>query len=107
MATKLSDEYRGELLSQLSEWTLASDRDALSRTFAFRDFNEAFGWMTRIALIAEKLDHHPEWTNVYNSVTVTLTTHDAGGLSDLDIKLAQAMDLIAGQTSSGGGGGGD
>ncbi|MEZ5842026.1 MAG: 4a-hydroxytetrahydrobiopterin dehydratase [Hyphomicrobiales bacterium] len=104
MATKLPDEYRGELLSQLSQWTLLSDRDAITRSFAFRDFNEAFGWMTRIALIAEKLDHHPEWNNVYNSVTVTLTTHDAGGLSDLDIKLAQAMDLLAAQMSSGGGG---
>ncbi len=66
------------------------------RTFVFRDFNEAFGFMTRAALIAEKLDHHPEWFNVYKTVTVTLSTHDAGGLTERDIKLAEAMNRLAG-----------
>jgi 4a-hydroxytetrahydrobiopterin dehydratase len=71
-------------------------RDAITRKFVFKDFNEAFGFMARAALIAEKLDHHPEWSNVYKTVDVTLSTHDAGGLTELDIKLAEAMDKLAG-----------
>jgi 4a-hydroxytetrahydrobiopterin dehydratase len=77
-------------------WSLVDGRDAITKTFVFPNFIEAFGWMTRVALVAEKLDHHPEWANVYKSVTVTLTTHDAGGLSGLDVALAQAMDRLAG-----------
>ncbi len=77
-------------------WSLVDDRDAITKTYVFSNFIEAFGWMTRAALVAEKLDHHPEWFNVYKTVTVTLTTHDAGGLSGLDVALAQAMDRLAG-----------
>lgn len=77
-------------------WALVDGRDAITRTYVFTNFIEAFGWMTRVALVAEKLDHHPEWSNVYKTVTVTLTTHDAGGLSGLDVALAQAMDRLAG-----------
>ena len=77
-------------------WTLQPDRDAIHKRFVFRNFVEAFGFMTRAALWAEKLDHHPEWSNVYKTVDVTLTTHDCDGLSALDIKLAQKMDSLAG-----------
>ena len=73
-------------------------RDAITRKFVFKDFNEAFGFMARAALVAEKLDHHPEWFNVYKTVEVTLSTHDAGGVTELDIKLAQAMDARAGRS---------
>ena len=73
-------------------WTLNDDRDAISRSFKFADFADAFGWMTRVAIWAEKWDHHPEWSNVYNRVDVTLTTHDFDGLSTLDAKLARKMD---------------
>ena len=83
---------------ELAGWSEVNDRDAISKTFAFRDFNEAFGFMTRAALVAEKLDHHPEWFNVYKTVTVTLSTHDAGGLTELDVKLAETMDRLAGNT---------
>ena len=82
-------------LGALPSWTAADDRDALTKTFRFKDFNAAFGWMTRVALAAEKLDHHPEWFNVYNRVEVTLTTHDAGGVTDLDVTLARLMDSAA------------
>ena len=75
---------------------MAAGRDAIQRTFKFKDFSEAFGFMTRAALVAEKMDHHPEWTNVWNRVDVTLSTHSAGGLTELDVKLAEAMDKIAG-----------
>lgn len=91
MAQKLED--RGALEPLLSSgWALETERDAITKTFNFKDFTEAFGWMTRMALVAEKMDHHPEWFNVYNRVTVTLTTHDVGGLSDLDVTLAGTMD---------------
>lgn len=76
-------------------WVMAEGREALVKTFRFADFNAAFGWMTRVAMWAEKLDHHPEWTNVYRTVTVTLTTHDAGGLTALDVDLAGKMDALA------------
>jgi 4a-hydroxytetrahydrobiopterin dehydratase len=82
-------------LSQLSGWTAAPDRDAIIKTFRFKDFNAAFGFMTRIALAAEKLDHHPEWFNVYNRVDVLLATHDSDGVTELDVELAKMMDAAA------------
>jgi 4a-hydroxytetrahydrobiopterin dehydratase len=97
MIKKLSDETRTTLLSRLPNWQKVDGRDAIFRKFIFSDFNEAFGFMSRMALIAEKMDHHPEWFNVYNTVEVTLSTHDAGGVTDLDIKLATYMDRIAGK----------
>jgi 4a-hydroxytetrahydrobiopterin dehydratase len=96
MAQKLTGDARKAGLGKLSGWSEVKDRDAITKTFGFRDFNEAFGFMTRAALVAEKLDHHPEWFNVYKTVTVTLSTHDAGGLTELDIKLAEAMNRLAG-----------
>ena len=75
-----------------SGWQLAEGRSALQKSFKFSDFNEAFGFMSRVALMAEKMDHHPEWFNVYNRVDVTLSTHDAGGVTELDFKLAKFMD---------------
>ena len=75
-----------------SGWTLRSDGKALEKTFVFKNFSQAFGWMTRVAMVAETLNHHPEWSNVYKTVTVTLITHDTGGLTELDIKLATKMD---------------
>ena len=96
MAQKLAGDARKAALAKLIGWSEVKDRDAISKTFVFRDFNEAFGFMTRAALVAEKLDHHPEWFNVYKTVTVTLSTHDAGGLTELDVKLAETMDRLAG-----------
>ena len=95
MAERLTGSARKTAFAKLNGWSEVKDRDAISRTFTFRDFNEAFGFMTRAALVAEKMDHHPEWFNVYKTVDVTLSTHDAGGLTDLDVKLAEAMDKIA------------
>jgi 4a-hydroxytetrahydrobiopterin dehydratase len=95
MAQKLSGDARKSALARLPGWSDAKDRDAISKKFVFQDFNQAFGFMTRAALVAEKLDHHPEWFNVYKNVEVTLSTHDAGGLTELDIKLAEAMDKLA------------
>jgi 4a-hydroxytetrahydrobiopterin dehydratase len=84
-------------IAQLSGWSAAPDHaDAIAKTFKFADFNEAFGFMTRVALMAEKLDHHPEWFNVYNRVEVLLTTHDADGVTELDVALAKFMDAAAG-----------
>ena len=82
-------------LARLPAWRAAEGRDAIQRSFKFKDFNAAFGFMTRAALAAEKLDHHPEWSNVYKTIAVTLATHDAGGVTDRDIALAKAMDRIA------------
>jgi 4a-hydroxytetrahydrobiopterin dehydratase len=96
MAQKLTAEARKSALARLSGWSDAPGRDAITRKFVFEDFNEAFGFMTRAALVAEKMDHHPEWFNVYKTVEVTLSTHDAGGVTDLDIRLAEAMNKIAG-----------
>lgn len=79
-------------VDQLTGWTERAGRDAIAKTFTFADFNEAFGFMTRVAMMAEKMDHHPEWSNVYNRVEVTLTTHDAGGVTQKDIDLARFMD---------------
>jgi 4a-hydroxytetrahydrobiopterin dehydratase len=96
MAEKLSGEARKSALARLNGWREVSGRDAITKKFVFKDFNEAFGFMSRAALVAEKLDHHPEWSNVYKTVDVTLSTHDAGGLTELDAKLAEAMDKLAG-----------
>jgi 4a-hydroxytetrahydrobiopterin dehydratase len=96
MAQKLTAEARKAALAKLADWSEVSGRDAISRKFTFKDFNQAFGFMTRAALVAEKMDHHPEWLNVYKTVKVTLSTHDAGGVTELDVKLAEAMDRIAG-----------
>ena len=96
MAQKLDSDARKSALAKLNGWSDVSGRDAITRKFTFKNFNEAFGFMSRVALVAEKMDHHPEWSNVYKTVDVTLSTHDAGGLTELDIKLAEAMDKIAG-----------
>jgi 4a-hydroxytetrahydrobiopterin dehydratase len=95
MAEKLSGEARKSALARLKDWREVAGRDAITRKFVFKDFNEAFGFMARAALVAEKLDHHPEWSNVYKTVDVTLSTHDAGGVTELDIKLAETMDKLA------------
>jgi len=84
-------------LGQLSGWSAAEGRDAIVKTFKFKDFNAAWGFMTRVALAAEKLDHHPEWFNVYNRVEVLLATHDVDGVSELDVTLAKIMDAAAGE----------
>src|SRR5215468_1677546 len=95
MAERLSAETRQAALAELAGWAEVSGREAISRTFTFKDFNEAFGFMSRAALVAEKHDHHPEWRNVYKTVEVVLATHDAGGVTKLDIDLAKAMNAIA------------
>jgi 4a-hydroxytetrahydrobiopterin dehydratase len=97
MAERLSAEARKSALTGLSGWTETPGREAIARTFIFKDFNEAFGFMSRAALVAEKSDHHPEWRNVYKTVEVVLATHDAGGVTKLDIELAKAMNAIAKQ----------
>jgi 4a-hydroxytetrahydrobiopterin dehydratase len=97
MAERLSADARKQALSGLSGWTEIPGREAIARTFTFRNFNEAFGFMTRAALVAEKMDHHPEWRNVYKTVEVVLATHDAGGVTALDVDLAKAMNAIAEQ----------
>lgn len=91
----LNDTERHLALAQLPRWALSDDAKAISRSFSFADFAEAFGFMTRVAIVAEKADHHPEWFNVYNRVDITLTTHDAGGLSQRDVALALAIDAMA------------
>jgi 4a-hydroxytetrahydrobiopterin dehydratase len=95
MAERMSAEARKSALKGLSGWTEAVDREAIERTFVFKDFNEAFGFMCRVALVAEKNDHHPEWRNVYKTVEVVLSTHDAGGVTLRDVELAKAMNAIA------------
>jgi len=95
MADKLTAEARKTALAKLDGWSEVAGRDAIMKKFVFKDFSEAFGFMTRAALMAEKMDHHPEWFNVYKTVEVTLSTHDAGGVTERDIKLAEAMDRIA------------
>jgi 4a-hydroxytetrahydrobiopterin dehydratase len=96
MSQKLTGDARTSALASLPGWAEVEGRDAICRKFVFRDFSEAFGFMTRAALMAEKLDHHPEWMNVYKTVDVTLSTHDAGGLTDKDVTLAQAMNKMTG-----------
>ena len=93
---QLTDAERGEMLAALPEWTLRADGSAIDREFTFKNFSEAWAFMSRVALLAEKHDHHPEWSNVYNRVAITLTTHDAGGLSERDTKLARAIDKLLG-----------
>jgi 4a-hydroxytetrahydrobiopterin dehydratase len=95
MAQKLAGQDRKSALAKLAGWSEMAGRDAITRKFVFKDFNEAFGFMARAALVAEKMDHHPEWFNVYKTVEVTLSTHDAGGLTELDVKLAEAMNRLA------------
>ncbi|HVY00518.1 MAG TPA: 4a-hydroxytetrahydrobiopterin dehydratase [Pseudorhodoplanes sp.] len=92
---KLSGEARKAALARIRGWSQSPGRDAISKTFEFEDFSAAFGFMTRVALVAEKLGHHPEWFNVYRTVDVTLSTHDAGGLTERDIALAEAIDRLA------------
>jgi 4a-hydroxytetrahydrobiopterin dehydratase len=97
MAERLAAGLRKSALKELPGWSETPDREAIARTFIFRDFNEAFGFMSRAALVAEKNDHHPEWRNVYKTVEVVLATHDAGGVTMRDIELAKAMNAIAAQ----------
>jgi 4a-hydroxytetrahydrobiopterin dehydratase len=96
VAARLDDGEREEALAKLPGWTHEAQRDALSRSFRFADFGEAFAFMTRVALEAEKADHHPEWSNVWNRVEVLLTTHSAGGLTEKDVAMARRIDTIAG-----------
>jgi 4a-hydroxytetrahydrobiopterin dehydratase len=96
MAETLTGEARRAALAALRGWSDVDGRNAIRKRFVFADFNAAFGWMARVALVAEKMDHHPEWSNVYRTVDVTLATHDAGGVTELDVKLAKAMDDFAG-----------
>ena len=84
-----------DVLSELPGWSACADREAISKKFVFKNFNQAFGFMSRVAMLSEKMDHHPEWFNVYNRVEVTLTTHDAGGVTDRDRRLARAMNAFA------------
>jgi len=91
---KLGEAERAKLAATLPDWTLDTERDAIRRSLKFRDFVEAFGFMTQVALLAERADHHPEWFNVYNRVDILLTTHDADGLSSRDISLARQIDAL-------------
>jgi 4a-hydroxytetrahydrobiopterin dehydratase len=93
--TKLDKHAREAALKELPQWRDVEGRDVIARKFEFKDFNEAFGFMTRVALLAEKMDHHPEWMNVYKTVDVRLTTHDAGGVTEKDVQMAKAMDGYA------------
>lgn len=94
MAKNLSESELDQALNGLEGWAKVPEREAIAKEFKFKNFNQAFGFMTRAAMICEQLDHHPEWFNVYNKVQVTLTTHSTGGISELDIKLARAMDQV-------------
>ena len=96
MAKRIEGEARRAALAELPRWREVEGRDAIARTFVFADFNEAFGFMSRVALLAEKMDHHPEWANVWRTVEVPLSTHDAGGLTELDVRMAKAMDAYSG-----------
>jgi len=96
MIEPLDETERAEALDGLPDWDYDDGRDAITRTLTFADFQEAFAFMTRVALVAEKMDHHPEWSNVWNRVEILLTTHDAGGLSHRDIALAEAIDAMLG-----------
>jgi 4a-hydroxytetrahydrobiopterin dehydratase len=99
MAERLAVDARKQALGGIPGWAEVSGREAIGKTFVFKDFNEAFGFMTRAALVAEKMDHHPEWRNVYKTVEVVLSTHDSGGVTGLDIALAKAMNAIAKPTA--------
>ncbi len=95
MTAKLTGKARTEALASLKGWTEMAGRDAIQKSFKFADFTQAWGFMTKVALAAEKADHHPEWFNVYNRVDITLSTHDAGGLSEKDVTLARIIDAAA------------
>ena len=95
MTAKLAGKARTQALSSIKSWKKVRGRDAIQKSFRFADFNEAWGFMTRVAMVAEKSDHHPEWSNVYNKVEIVLSTHDAGGLSEKDVALAKVIDSIA------------
>ena len=95
MAEKISTDERSRALAQLDGWEAAKDRDAIVKEYRFANFSQAFAWMTQVALLAEKMDHHPEWTNVYSRVSVALTTHDVGGITRNDLDMAKQMDLYA------------
>jgi 4a-hydroxytetrahydrobiopterin dehydratase len=95
MAQRLTAEARKSALASLPGWAEVQGREAIAKTFVFKDFNEAFGFMSRAALVAEKHDHHPEWRNIYKTVEVVLATHDAGGVTAKDVELAKAMNAIA------------
>lgn len=97
MVDKLTGAARTRALAPLKGWKKVRGRDALAKDYRFGDFNEAFGFMTRVAIKADQMDHHPEWSNVYNNVSITLTTHDAGGVSERDVALAKFIDRIAGR----------
>jgi 4a-hydroxytetrahydrobiopterin dehydratase len=97
VAEKLTSEARQKALSELPGWSDVDGRDAIHKTFVFKTFNQAFAFMTRVALMAEKMNHHPEWFNVYNRVEVTLTTHDAAGVTDRDLRLARFLEEVAKQ----------
>ncbi len=94
MVEQLNEEQRAAAIDRLGEWDYDEARDALTRSFLFADFSEAFAFMARVALLAEKFDHHPEWSNVWNRVDILLTTHDAGGLSERDVRMAEAVELL-------------
>lgn len=94
MIAQLTEDERTEALDRLIDWDYDDARDAITRQFLFADFSQAFGFMTRVAMIAETQDHHPEWSNVWNRVDILLTTHDAGGLSARDVKMAGAIDAL-------------
>jgi 4a-hydroxytetrahydrobiopterin dehydratase len=96
MIEKLTGEERAAALKELTGWQLVAGRDAIQRSFKFKSFNEAWGFMTRVALMAEKADHHPEWSNVYNRVEIVLSTHDCNGLSQRDVKLAKQISALVG-----------
>jgi 4a-hydroxytetrahydrobiopterin dehydratase len=96
MVEKLGPAERAALAQDLPAWSLVEGRDAITRSFRFRDFTEAWGFLSRVALLAEKHDHHPEWSNVWNRVEITLSTHDAGGLTQRDVALAKAIDALLG-----------
>jgi 4a-hydroxytetrahydrobiopterin dehydratase len=95
MTTKLTGKARTAALATIKGWSKVTNRDAIKKSFKFDDFNQAWGFMTRVAMAAEKADHHPEWSNVYNKVEIVLSTHDAGGVSDKDVALAKFIDGLA------------
>ena len=95
MTEKLTPESRAEALVELTGWSLVEGRDAIEKSFKFKNFSQAWGFMSRVALAAEALNHHPEWSNVYNRVHIVLTTHDCDGLSGLDVKLARKIEIYA------------
>jgi len=100
MVKILDSASRAALAKELAEWTVAEGRDAIRRSFRFRDFSEAWGFMSRVALLAEQHGHHPEWSNVWNRVDITLATHDAGGLTERDVALARAIDALLSKSKS-------